>query len=272
MRGNRDGQTARRLRRPAAGARALPDPLPTGVTIEREGPVVRTFGFGHHGWVEYRDLADLGRAELDRLIQAQIAGSRSAMSPSSGSSTVTTVLPFWRSGSLLPVSSRRKWRPSSSPTQPPCRMMLLLPRASYSGRLATGVISSTSASSRLRRGATAAKAGTRPPSSRNSPPIRLAWRYSSRRRTASSSLRGGCDSRAAPSLRRFGVGRRCPHGAGAASIARSYAAARNWQPSGDGATWRLTLRRTADRSRAARLPGGHAHTAVRVVAPIIRPR
>jgi GNAT superfamily N-acetyltransferase len=51
----------------------VPDPLPTGVTIEREGPVVRTFGFGHHGWVEYRDLGDLSRAELDRLIQAQIA-------------------------------------------------------------------------------------------------------------------------------------------------------------------------------------------------------
>jgi hypothetical protein len=50
----------------------VPDPLPVGVTVEREGPLVRTFGFGDHGWVEYRDLGDLSQAELDRLIQAQI--------------------------------------------------------------------------------------------------------------------------------------------------------------------------------------------------------
>jgi GNAT superfamily N-acetyltransferase len=51
----------------------VPDPLPEGVTVERDGPIVRTFGFGDHGWVEYRDLGDLGEAELDRLIHAQIA-------------------------------------------------------------------------------------------------------------------------------------------------------------------------------------------------------
>jgi GNAT superfamily N-acetyltransferase len=51
----------------------VPEPLPAGVTIEREGPIVRTFGFGDHGWVEYRDLGDLSEAELDRLIHAQIA-------------------------------------------------------------------------------------------------------------------------------------------------------------------------------------------------------
>jgi GNAT superfamily N-acetyltransferase len=49
------------------------EPLPGGVTVEREGPLVRTFGFGDHGWVEYRDLGDLSQAELDRLIHAQIA-------------------------------------------------------------------------------------------------------------------------------------------------------------------------------------------------------
>ena len=49
------------------------DPLPAGVTIEREGPIVRTLGLGDHGWVEYRDLGDLSVAELDRLIHAQIA-------------------------------------------------------------------------------------------------------------------------------------------------------------------------------------------------------
>jgi len=51
----------------------VPDLLPAGVTMEREGPVLRTFGFGDHGWVEYRDLGDLSQAELDRLIHAQIA-------------------------------------------------------------------------------------------------------------------------------------------------------------------------------------------------------
>ena len=51
----------------------VPEPLPAGVTIEREGPLVRTFGFGHHGWVEYRDLGDLSQAELDGLIDAQVA-------------------------------------------------------------------------------------------------------------------------------------------------------------------------------------------------------
>ena len=51
----------------------VPEPLPVGVTVEREGPVVRTFGFGDHGWVEYRDLGDLSQAELDTLIHAQVA-------------------------------------------------------------------------------------------------------------------------------------------------------------------------------------------------------
>ena len=51
----------------------VPDPLPAGVTVERDGPVMRTVGFGGFGWVEYRDLGDPSEAELDRLIQAQIA-------------------------------------------------------------------------------------------------------------------------------------------------------------------------------------------------------
>jgi GNAT superfamily N-acetyltransferase len=51
----------------------VPDPLPAGVTVERDGPLVRTIGFGDFGWVEYRDLGDITEAELDRLIQAQIA-------------------------------------------------------------------------------------------------------------------------------------------------------------------------------------------------------
>jgi ribosomal protein S18 acetylase RimI-like enzyme len=68
------GETDRLLDLYDAQLRAhVPDPLPAGVTVEREGPLVRTFGFGHHGWVEYRDLGDLSEAELDRLIHAQIA-------------------------------------------------------------------------------------------------------------------------------------------------------------------------------------------------------
>jgi len=51
----------------------VPVPLPAGVTVEREGPLVRTIGFGQFGWVEYRDLGDLSEADLDRLIRAQIA-------------------------------------------------------------------------------------------------------------------------------------------------------------------------------------------------------
>jgi GNAT superfamily N-acetyltransferase len=51
----------------------VPEPLPAGVTVERDGPIVRTIGFGQQGWVEYRDLGDLSEAELDRLIRAQIA-------------------------------------------------------------------------------------------------------------------------------------------------------------------------------------------------------
>jgi hypothetical protein len=51
----------------------VPDLLPAGVTVEREGPLVRTVGFGDSGSVEYRDLGDLSEAELDRMIGAQIA-------------------------------------------------------------------------------------------------------------------------------------------------------------------------------------------------------
>lgn len=51
----------------------VPEPLPAGVTIERDGPLVRTIGFGGSGWVEYRELGDPTEVELDRLIQAQIA-------------------------------------------------------------------------------------------------------------------------------------------------------------------------------------------------------
>ena len=32
------------------------DRLPDSVRVERDGPLVRTIGFAHHGFVEYRDL------------------------------------------------------------------------------------------------------------------------------------------------------------------------------------------------------------------------
>ena len=51
----------------------VPAHLPAGASVEREGPLVRTVGYGRYGWVEYRDLGDISEAELDRLIQAQIA-------------------------------------------------------------------------------------------------------------------------------------------------------------------------------------------------------
>jgi ribosomal protein S18 acetylase RimI-like enzyme len=50
----------------------MPAHLPEGATIERDGPP-RTVGFGRCGWVEYRELGDVNEAELDRLIQAQVA-------------------------------------------------------------------------------------------------------------------------------------------------------------------------------------------------------
>ena len=51
----------------------VPDPLPAGVVVEHDGPLVRTVGYAHFGWVEYRDLGDPSEAELDLLIRAQIA-------------------------------------------------------------------------------------------------------------------------------------------------------------------------------------------------------
>jgi GNAT superfamily N-acetyltransferase len=48
------------------------EPLPAGVTVERDGPLVRTLGFGPSGWVEYRELGELSEAELDLLIERQI--------------------------------------------------------------------------------------------------------------------------------------------------------------------------------------------------------
>jgi GNAT superfamily N-acetyltransferase len=48
------------------------DRLPDSVRVERDGPLVRTLGFGTHGFVEYHDLAGLDGEELDRLIARQV--------------------------------------------------------------------------------------------------------------------------------------------------------------------------------------------------------
>jgi GNAT superfamily N-acetyltransferase len=49
----------------------VPDPLPAGVTVERDGPVHRYTGFAHGGFVGYRDLGGVDGTELDALIARQ---------------------------------------------------------------------------------------------------------------------------------------------------------------------------------------------------------
>ena len=46
--------------------------VPPGVRVERDGPLVRTLGWPHGGFVEYRDLAGLEGAGLDELIARQV--------------------------------------------------------------------------------------------------------------------------------------------------------------------------------------------------------
>jgi GNAT superfamily N-acetyltransferase len=48
------------------------DRLPASVRMERDGPLLRTIGFGNRGWMEYRDLAGLHGPELDELIARQV--------------------------------------------------------------------------------------------------------------------------------------------------------------------------------------------------------
>lgn len=50
----------------------VPDPLPQGVTVERDGPVVRFLGLTGGGFVVYRDLGGLEGADLDELIARQV--------------------------------------------------------------------------------------------------------------------------------------------------------------------------------------------------------
>ncbi len=50
----------------------VPDPLPAGWTVDRDGPLVRFRGLGDRGWVLYRDLGGLEGAALDALIARQV--------------------------------------------------------------------------------------------------------------------------------------------------------------------------------------------------------
>ncbi|MGX1613884.1 GNAT family N-acetyltransferase [Micromonospora chalcea] len=50
----------------------LPDPVPAGVTVERDGPLFRVLGLDHRGFLTYRTLDGLAGAELDALIARQV--------------------------------------------------------------------------------------------------------------------------------------------------------------------------------------------------------
>ncbi|MER7889463.1 GNAT family N-acetyltransferase [Micromonospora sp. NPDC094482] len=50
----------------------LPDPLPAGVTVERDGPLHRVLGLDRRGFLTYQDLGGLTGAALDDLIARQV--------------------------------------------------------------------------------------------------------------------------------------------------------------------------------------------------------
>jgi GNAT superfamily N-acetyltransferase len=50
----------------------VPDRLPSGVQVERDGPLIRWLGLKNGGFIEYRDLGGLEGAELDELIARQL--------------------------------------------------------------------------------------------------------------------------------------------------------------------------------------------------------
>jgi GNAT superfamily N-acetyltransferase len=51
----------------------VPDPLPEGETLERDGPLLRFSGGPGGGWVLYRDLGRIEGSALDELIARQVA-------------------------------------------------------------------------------------------------------------------------------------------------------------------------------------------------------
>lgn len=48
------------------------DPLPAGLRVEEDGPLLRYVGSDHGGWVDYRDLGGLEGTGLDELIARQV--------------------------------------------------------------------------------------------------------------------------------------------------------------------------------------------------------
>ncbi|TDC31673.1 GNAT family N-acetyltransferase [Micromonospora sp. KC213] len=50
----------------------IPDPVPAGVTVERDGPLVRILGLDQRGFLTYRTLDGLAGVELDALIARQV--------------------------------------------------------------------------------------------------------------------------------------------------------------------------------------------------------
>ncbi|MEV1286432.1 GNAT family N-acetyltransferase [Micromonospora sp. NPDC049679] len=52
---------------------AVPDPVPPGVSVERDGPLIRIRGLDHGGFLTYRTLDGLTGADLDALIARQRA-------------------------------------------------------------------------------------------------------------------------------------------------------------------------------------------------------
>ena len=51
----------------------VPDRLPEGETVERDGPLLRFSGGAGQGWVLYRDLVGLDGAALEELIARQVS-------------------------------------------------------------------------------------------------------------------------------------------------------------------------------------------------------
>jgi GNAT superfamily N-acetyltransferase len=49
----------------------VPDPMPAGMAVERDGPVLRVVGLDRGGFVTYRDVSALSGQKLDELIARQ---------------------------------------------------------------------------------------------------------------------------------------------------------------------------------------------------------
>ena len=50
----------------------VPDPMPAGLRVEFDGPLVRFIGYGNGGGIGYRDLGGIEGTELDELIARQV--------------------------------------------------------------------------------------------------------------------------------------------------------------------------------------------------------